>query len=67
MQYSGLSSVGCRKEALAHVKVWASGTGKMMVNGRTILEHFPRIIDRYSSRYDVCLATWLKCVCIHFY
>jgi small subunit ribosomal protein S9 len=53
---------GTRKKATAHVKLWAAGTGKATVNGQTLLEHFPRILDREQIMFPLHLTDKLYSV-----
>jgi small subunit ribosomal protein S9 len=38
--------VGRRKTSSAQVRLYATGDGKVIVNGKPLEEHFPRLLDR---------------------
>ena len=39
-------ALGRRKTALAQVRIWEKGSGRVTVNGKSMLEYFPELIDR---------------------
>jgi len=44
---------GTRKSARAFVKMWSTGSGKATVNGRSLIEHFPRLLDREQIMFPL--------------
>lgn len=60
-------TTGRRKEARAKVKMWLDGSGKMRVNGATLLEEFPSIADREQILFPLHFTDQLHqvdCECL---
>ena len=41
-----IDAEGQRKTAYSDVRIWQKGSGQISINGKTLFEHFPQLIDR---------------------